>query len=114
MPISCAGKRLTWEELRKLPDHTLVYTRVSGVEEPYPCVLRWDGETACFCAINPETGNDVLVARREEAKFKSRRCEVWLRVEVPTSDEIVASEPQMTRPADAGFWGWPPKGSSDD
>ena len=116
MPHSCrAGKQpLTWEELRKLPDRAPVYVDIT--KEPYACVLRWEfGDTACFCTFDPATMDTTLVLRRcDEVKFKKRGCKVWRRVEVPTSDEIVASEPQMTRPVDAGFYEWLREEESSD
>lgn len=51
-----------------------------------------------------------LPGDEHEAYIEQARAEAEQRREaamkVPTSDEIVASEPQMTRPVDAGFYEW--------
>jgi hypothetical protein len=52
-----------------------------------------------------------LMNAHEPEQVTCKRCQALLRKagllrKAPTSDEIVASKPQMTRPVDAGFYEW--------
>jgi len=104
MPHGCqAGKQpLTWEGLRKLADRETIYIQSAHMTKPYAAVLRWElpGQaleaTACICAFDPSTMDDThVLARYTQARFEQKQPKIWWRV--PTTDEIVCSEPQMTR-----------------